>query len=129
MSRTVIIIATMLCAGCGDCTREVQDVPYRGDATAIDPYVETVGVEVMPGSCDEAGCVYFVTATAWLHNPLDVAYTASVRCEFMADDYLMGESTRADITIDALRSKELQFQEQHTTADTVSFSAVCELIP
>jgi len=131
MSKTVtMIVAAMLFAGCTqDCTRETKDVPYCGDASAIDPYVEVDRLENMPGSCDGAGCTYFFTATAWLHNPRTESFTTNVACEFWDDNYLIETSVRANITIDARRSKELQFQEQYTTIDYTTVSTDCVLTP
>lgn len=127
MSKVATVMALACLAGCGDCNREVRDVPYTGDATAIDPYVEAAGLHWDPGGCDSTGCTYFLYGTAWLHNPREEAFQTAVRCEFWDDNYLIGDSTMADIDIGARRSKELEFREQYTTPDTSSISFTCEL--
>lgn len=127
MFKVIVFLIAIFCAGCGDCNREVSDVPYCGDATATDPYVEVTDLDHVTGDCDNTGCTYFLTATAWLHNPLSEKYSTSIKCDFWDDDYLIGDSVRAGISIDASRSKELQFQEQYTTADSFYFSTTCDL--
>lgn len=122
-----IFMMALFATNCGDCNREVKDVSYVGDATAIDPYVAATGLYWDPGGCDSMGCTYFLYGTAWLHNPQAEPFTTSVRCEFWDDNYLIGDSTMQNITINASRSKELEFREQHTTLDTVYLSFSCDL--
>ena len=127
--REAVIIMAILLSGCEDCNREVKDVPYAGDATAIDPYVEATGLWWDPGGCDSMGCTYFLYGSAWLHNPRNESFTTGVRCEFWDDNYLIGDSTREDITIGARRSKELEFREQYTASEATDLVFNCELVP
>ena len=127
MYKAIIILFALFAAGCGDCNREVSDVPYQGDPNAFDPYVQEINLHLDPGSCDSMGCNYFMYGNVWLHNPRSEAFTTDVACEFWADNYLIGDSTRSGITIDASRSKELEFREQYQTVDPSLLSFTCEL--
>jgi hypothetical protein len=127
MRKTVILLLALFATGCGDCNREVSDSPYQGDATALAPYVEAVGLHLDPGGCDQLGCTYFMYGEAWLHNPRSEAFNTDITCEFWDDNYLIGESTRAGITIDASRSKEFEFREQYTTSEPSNLTFGCEL--
>lgn len=128
MSRAMIAVFMLCCSQCGDCTREVSDVPYQGDAAATDPYVEAIDINYSQGGCDATGCTYFFVATAWLHNPLNESYETGVSCEFLYGNYSIGVSSRNSIVISARRSKELEFQEQFTTSDAGSVTVECSLL-
>ena len=128
MYRVFFLAIVILLSGCGDCNREVADVPYQGDPTATDPYVEAADLEIWPGTvCDADGCNYHMTGVAWFHNPLQESYTADVVCEFWDDNYQFGASTREDVTVDASRSKQLEFDEQYETADQATLRVECDL--
>lgn len=123
----LLVALAVLFGGCGDCNREVSDVPYNGNPAALDPYVEATDLHSDPGSCDTMGCNYFFYGTAWLHNPTSDPFTTDIRCEFWDDNYLIGDSVRVGVTIDASRSKEFEFREQYTTPDAATIVFDCDL--
>ena len=123
-----LLVVVLIATGCGDCNREIRDVPYRGDPLATDPYVEEDQIHIDEGACDSMGCDHFLYGMAWFHNPTDTQYKADILCEFWTDsDYFVGDSLREGVTIDASRSKELEFREQFTTPDLTMFRLECEL--
>lgn len=127
MLRKLIVFGFVVATcGCNDCDyREVADYSYRGDPLAESPYAEATELDHITASCTSMGCTYYLTATVWVHNPLQYEYTSDVSCEFADGEYTFGETVARNITVAANTSKKMELNQQHITPDVARISVTC----